>query len=39
VEEIIGCIGEDPYRVQRILSALEEEGFIIRRNNGFVPAE
>ena len=37
--EIIGCVGEDPYRVQRMLSALEEEGFIIRRNNGFVPAE
>jgi len=37
--EIIGCIAEDPHRVQRMLGALEEEGFIQRRNNGFVPAE
>jgi A/G-specific adenine glycosylase len=37
--EIIGCVGEDPYQVQRMLGALEEEGFITRRNNGFVPAE
>jgi len=37
--EIIGCVGEDPYRVRRMLHALEDEGFIARRNNGFVPAE
>ena len=37
--EIIGYIAEDPHRVQRMLGALEEEGFIQRRNNGFVPAE
>jgi len=37
--EIIGCVGEDPYRVKRMLDALEEEGFIKRWNNGFVPAE
>jgi A/G-specific adenine glycosylase len=37
--EIFGCIAEDPHRVQRMLCALEEEGFIQRRNNGFVPTE
>jgi A/G-specific adenine glycosylase len=38
-EEIIGCVAEDPHRVQRMLGALEEEGFIKRRNNGFAPVE
>jgi A/G-specific adenine glycosylase len=37
--EIIGCVAEDPHRVQRMLEALEEEGFIKRRNNGFAPVE
>jgi A/G-specific adenine glycosylase len=37
--EIIGNVAEDPLRVQKMLVALEEEGFIKRRNNGFVPAE
>jgi A/G-specific adenine glycosylase len=37
--EIIGCVAEDPHRVRRMLGALEEEGFIKRRNNGFAPVE
>ena len=35
-DEIIGYIAEDPDRVNRILCALESEGFIERRNGGFV---
>jgi A/G-specific adenine glycosylase len=38
-EEIIGRVAEDPNRVRRILGALEADGFIERRGNGFVPAE
>jgi A/G-specific adenine glycosylase len=37
--EIINTVAEDPQRVQRILDALEKEGFITRRNTGFVPTE
>jgi A/G-specific adenine glycosylase len=36
---IISNVAEDSQRVKRMLYALEEEGFITRRNNGFVPAE
>jgi len=36
--EIIGIVDEDPRRVQRILGALEAEGFITRRDSGFIPA-
>ncbi|MDD1700070.1 MAG: A/G-specific adenine glycosylase [Methanoregula sp.] len=35
-EEILGCVAEDPHRVLRILGALESDGFIERRDNGFV---
>jgi A/G-specific adenine glycosylase len=35
-EEIPGCVAEDPHRVLRILGALESDGFIERRDNGFV---
>jgi A/G-specific adenine glycosylase len=35
-KEIFGFIAEDPHRVQRILGALEADGFIKRRDNGFV---
>jgi A/G-specific adenine glycosylase len=35
-EEIIGRVAEDPHRVRRILGALEADGFIERRDNGFV---
>ena len=38
-EEIIDRVAEDPDRVRRILGALESEGFIRHRGNGFVPAE
>jgi A/G-specific adenine glycosylase len=38
-KEIIGYIAEDPDRVYRILCALESEGFIKRRNGGFVLSE
>ena len=38
-DEIIGYIAEDPDRVNRILCALESEGFIERTNGGFVLSE
>jgi A/G-specific adenine glycosylase len=38
-EEIIARVTEDRQRTRRILCALEEEGFIKRQDNGFVPAE
>lgn len=38
-EEIIGRVAEDPHRLRRILGALEADGFIQRKDNGFVPAE
>ena len=38
-EEILGCVAEDPHRVLRILGALESDGFIERRDNGFVPCK
>jgi A/G-specific adenine glycosylase len=37
-EEIIARVAGDRQRTKRILCALEEEGFIQRKNNGFVPA-
>ncbi len=38
-EEIISRVAEDPQRVRWILSALEADGFIERKDNGFVLAE
>ena len=38
-EEIIARVPEDRQRTKRILCTLEEEGFIQRKDNGFVPAE
>jgi A/G-specific adenine glycosylase len=38
-EEIIARVAGDRQRARRILCALEEEGFIQRKDNGFVPAE
>jgi A/G-specific adenine glycosylase len=38
-EEIIGHVAEAPHRVRRILGALEAEGFIECRDNGFVLGE
>ena len=38
-EEIIDCFPEDRNRARKILSALEQEGFIQRKDTGFVPAE
>jgi len=38
-DEILGSVAEDPQRVKKILVDLEKEGFIIRRNNGYVLSE
>lgn len=38
-EEIIDRFPEDRNRARKILSALEQEGFIQRKDTGFVPAE
>jgi len=35
-DEILGSVAEDPQRVKKILVDLEKEGFILRRNNGYV---
>lgn len=38
-DEILGSVAEDPQRVKKILVDLEKEGFIIRKNNGYVLSE
>jgi A/G-specific adenine glycosylase len=35
-EEILGCVAEEPCRVRKILSDLEKEGFVKRRNNRYL---